>query len=35
MEDALVQQVIEELVKAGASLNPCFNGRCTSTAKLR
>ena len=27
MEDTLRENVIERLIKAGASLNPCFNGR--------
>ena len=34
MEDALVQQEKKEiLIKALESLNPCFNGRCTSTKR--
>ena len=35
MEDALVLNVIVALVLLLMCLNPCFNGRCTSTAKLR
>ena len=32
MEDALVPVSIKLSEKAKTSLNPCFNGRCTSTA---
>ena len=34
MEDALVQNIEEKQKKSlRKSLNPCFNGRCTSTGK--
>ena len=33
MEDALVQ-LDEFKTNFGYGLNPCFNGRCTRTAKL-
>ena len=35
MEDALVLLKSSWKRKKIVSLNPCFNGRCTSTAKLR
>ena len=31
MEDALVQIMEKKNVIESLSLNPCFNGRCTST----
>ena len=35
MEDALVPESSSSIQNARAtSLNPCFNGRCTRTAKL-
>ena len=32
MEDALVLQPLLLSAKKGTCLNPCFNGRCTSTS---
>ena len=34
MEDALVHDDYEVFESEDQSLNPCFNGRCTRTAKL-
>ena len=34
MEDALVQIMEKKNVIESLSLNPCFNGRCTSTVSL-
>ena len=31
MEDALVQLLHLSMTQSSTSLNPCFNGRCTST----
>ncbi len=33
MEDALVQVRHEDCIDNWPSLNPCFNGRCTSTIR--
>ena len=33
MEDALVPKAKSSLCRFSACLNPCFNGRCTSTAQ--
>ena len=34
MEDALVPDLHKLGITTDGSLNPCFNGRCTRTAKL-
>ena len=34
MEDALAQVFLGVIGGLSESLNPCFNGRCTRTAKL-
>ncbi len=34
MEDALVQVLVVGVEKLKERLNPCFNGRCTSTVDL-
>ena len=35
MEDALVHAHLASIGTVSASLNPCFNGRCTRTVKRK
>ncbi len=35
MEDALVQITFLVILKLLLCLNPCFNGRCTSTQRMK